>query len=79
LTVVDDTIGALCKTFSQYGKIVETVLFGDQYDQFHTLLRSRSKSRIYLNLHPLIVPLVENLVIKGRKEFEGLIKGYNDL
>jgi hypothetical protein len=54
-------------------------LFNSQYDRFHSLLRGRSESRIYLDLHPLIVPSAENLFIMGRKEFEGLVEGHNDL
>ncbi|KIX01039.1 uncharacterized protein Z518_10105 [Rhinocladiella mackenziei CBS 650.93] len=53
-------------------------LFNDLYDRFNTLLRDRSESRIYLELHPLIVPSAENLYIMGREEFGGLIEGHND-
>jgi hypothetical protein len=52
-------------------------LFDDeQFETFHSLLRGRSEARVYLHLHPLIVPSAENLYISGREEFGGLIEGY---
>ncbi|KAJ9616184.1 hypothetical protein H2204_014028 [Knufia peltigerae] len=53
-------------------------LFDDRFDKFQTLIRGRSEARVYLDLHPLLVPSVENLSISGREEFRGLIEGHND-
>ncbi|KAK5313536.1 hypothetical protein LTR93_010840 [Exophiala xenobiotica] len=53
-------------------------LFDDRFDKFQTLIRGRSEARVYLDLHPLLVPSVENLYISGREEFRGLIEGHND-
>lgn len=57
----------------------DNVLFHEHFEQFHALLRGRSESRIYLDLHPLLVPSAENHCIEGRKEFQGLVEGHNDL
>ncbi|KAL6240884.1 hypothetical protein RBB50_012143 [Rhinocladiella similis] len=55
-------------------------LFDDErFEKFHSLLRGRSEARVYLDLHPLIVPSAENLYLSGREEFDGLIEGHNDL
>ena len=55
-------------------------LFDDErFEKFHSLLRGRSEARVYLDLHPLVVPSAENLYISGREEFDGLIEGHNDL
>ncbi|KIW13813.1 hypothetical protein PV08_06593 [Exophiala spinifera] len=53
-------------------------LFDDRFDKFQTLIRGRSEARVFLDLHPLLVPSVENLSISGREEFHGLIEGHND-
>ncbi|KAJ9611864.1 uncharacterized protein PV06_11220 [Exophiala oligosperma] len=53
-------------------------LFDDRFNKFQTLIRGRSEARVYLDLHPLLVPSVENLYISGREEFHGLIEGHND-
>ncbi|KAK5069380.1 hypothetical protein LTR51_008630 [Lithohypha guttulata] len=55
------------------------VLFDDEhFERFHSNLRGRSEARVCVDLHPRIVPSVENLYINGREEFEGLIEGHND-
>ncbi|KIW09745.1 hypothetical protein PV08_12029 [Exophiala spinifera] len=53
-------------------------LFDDRFDKFQTLIRGRSEARVFLDLHPLLVPSVENLYISGQEEFHGLIEGHND-
>ena len=60
--------------------VPDNSLFDDaRFEKFHSLLRGRSEARVYLDLHPLIVPSAENLYISGREEFDGLIEGHNDL
>jgi hypothetical protein len=54
-------------------------LFDERFDKFHSLIRGRSEARVYLDLHPLLVPSVENLYISGQEEFGPLIEGHNDL
>ncbi|KAK5246698.1 hypothetical protein LTR20_007367 [Exophiala xenobiotica] len=54
-------------------------LFDERFDKFHSLIRGRSEARVYLDLHPLLVPSAENLYISGQEEFSGLIEGHNDL
>lgn len=51
----------------------------EQFEKFRLLLRGQSEARIYLDLHPRLVPSVENLCIAGREEFNGLVEGHNDL
>lgn len=53
-------------------------LFNDRYDRLYALLRGRSEARIYLDLHPLLLPSAERLGIMGREEFSGIIEGHND-
>ena len=54
-------------------------LFSDaHFNAFHTNLRGRSEARICIDLHPRLVPSIENLSICGREEFAGLIEGHND-
>jgi hypothetical protein len=54
-------------------------LFDERFDKFHSLIQGRSEARVYLDLHPLLVPSVENLYISGQEEFGALIEGHNDL
>lgn len=55
------------------------ILFGDDhFGAFHSNLRGRSEARTCTDLHPRVVPSVENLFICGRQKFVGLIEGYND-
>ena len=59
--------------------IFNDALFSDDhFDKFHSNLRGRSEARICLDLHPRLMPSVENLYICGREEFAGLIEGHND-
>ena len=58
---------------------VSHALFSDDhFDKFCSNLRGRSEARICLDLHPRLVPSVENLYICGREEFAGFIEGHND-
>lgn len=58
---------------------VSDALFSDDhFDKFCSNLRGRSEARICLDLHPRLVPSVENLYICGREEFAGFIEGHND-
>ncbi|KAJ9648666.1 hypothetical protein H2198_010968, partial [Neophaeococcomyces mojaviensis] len=57
----------------------DDVLFDDDhFPRLHLNLRGRSEARLCVDLHPRVVPSVENLYIGGRHEFEGLIEGHND-
>lgn len=70
----------LCeRLFTTTQPIVSDPLFSDDHiDRFLSNLCGRSEARIYLDLHPRLVPSVENLHICGRGEFAGLIEGHND-
>jgi hypothetical protein len=50
----------------------------DKFERFCSLLQGRSEARVFLDLHPLLVPSPENLFICGQKNLEYLIEGYND-
>ncbi|KAK5093563.1 hypothetical protein LTS08_008887, partial [Lithohypha guttulata] len=50
----------------------------DHFPAFHTNLRGRSESRLGADLHPRIMPSVENLCILGQQELGNLREGYND-
>jgi hypothetical protein len=50
----------------------------DKFEGFCSHLRGRSEARVYLHLHPLLVPSPENLFVCGHKNLEYLIEGYND-
>lgn len=74
----DKTLSEKLLVLSQ--PVPDNSLFDDaRFEKFHSLLRGRSEARVYLDLHPLIVPSAENLYISGREEFDGLIEGHNDL
>ncbi|MCJ1462092.1 hypothetical protein MMC07_000692 [Pseudocyphellaria aurata] len=70
----------LCKSLLTTSQpIVSDALFSDDhFDKFHLNLHGRSKPRICLDLHPRLMPSVENLYICGREEFAGFIEGHND-
>ena len=70
----------LCRRLLTHNQpIPYDVLFDDEhFERFHSNLRGRSEARVCVDLHPRIVPSVENLYINGREEFEGLIEGHND-
>ncbi|KAJ9653655.1 hypothetical protein H2198_007166 [Neophaeococcomyces mojaviensis] len=72
---------ALCqKLKSNWQPVPFDPLFDDDhFMDFLSNLQGRSEARVYIDLHPRIVPSVEGLSIAGRKELEGLIDGYNDI
>ena len=51
----------------------------DHFVKFHSNLHDRSEARITADLHPRVMPSVENMFIGGRADFAGLIEGHNDL
>ena len=54
-------------------------MFDDSvFDRFCSLMRGRSEARLFLDLHPLLVPSAENLFISGQSTLKDLTQGYND-
>lgn len=56
----------------------ESMFDDDRFEEFHSILQGRSEARVYLDLHPLLVPSAENLVISEQTTLENLVQGYND-
>jgi len=56
----------------------ESMFDDDRFEEFHSILQGRSEARVYLDLHPLLVPSAENLFISGQTTVENLVQGYND-
>ncbi|KAL7917716.1 hypothetical protein ACQKWADRAFT_306066 [Trichoderma austrokoningii] len=72
----------LCKrllTTSQPIASDDALFSDDNLDKFLSSLRHRSEARISIDLHPRLVPSVENLYICGREEFAGITEGLDDL
>ena len=57
----------------------DSMFDGDRLEEFCSHLKDRSEARIYLDLHPLLVPSAENLFLRGQRNLQHLIDGYNDL
>jgi len=43
----------------------ESMFDDDRFEEFHSILQGRSEARVYLDLHPLLVPSAENPFISG--------------
>ncbi|QKX63199.1 uncharacterized protein TRUGW13939_10368 [Talaromyces rugulosus] len=55
-------------------------LFDDEYiTDFHNALQNRSEARLFVDLHPLLMPSAENQFIQGKTRLKDVIDGYNDL
>ncbi|QKX64380.1 uncharacterized protein TRUGW13939_11554 [Talaromyces rugulosus] len=46
---------------------------------FHNVLQNRSETRLFMDLHPLLIPSAENQFIQGKARLKDVIDGYNDL
>ncbi|KAE8383457.1 hypothetical protein BDV26DRAFT_287645 [Aspergillus bertholletiae] len=70
----------LCKQLLQREvQVPEGTLFQSEYLQrFHDTLRGRSKMRLLVDLHPMLMPAAENQYIRGRQALKNVIDGYND-
>ncbi len=59
--------------------ILQDSMFDDnRFEEFCSHLQDRSEARVYLDLHPLLVPSAENLFVRGQRSLQHLIEGYND-
>ena len=77
--LVDEDATLCAELFATSQPRPNSSLLHDCFEQFHALLQGRSESRIYLDLHPIVVPSAENQYIEGRKEFQGLVEDHNDI
>ena len=70
----------LCeRLLSENQPIPQNTMFeDDRFEEFCSHLQDRSEARVYLDLHPLLVPSAENLFIRGQRTLQYLIEGYND-
>ena len=56
----------------------DTMFEDDRFEEFCSLLQDRSEARVYLDLHPLLVPSAENMFVCGPTMLEYLFEGHND-
>ena len=56
----------------------DSMFDADRFEEFCSHLQDRSEARVYLDLHPLLVPSAENLFIRGQRTLQHLTEGYND-
>ncbi|MCJ1337733.1 hypothetical protein MMC09_003016 [Bachmanniomyces sp. S44760] len=77
-TVVEDL--KFCKELlvANYPTPKESMFNDDRFENFLQMLHDRSEARIYLHLHPLVVPSAEILFAEGLTTQRDLIEGYND-
>jgi hypothetical protein len=71
---------ALCeRLLHQPVKNPQGTLFDDEYiKDFHNILQNRSEARLLVDLHPLLMPSIENQFIQGKTWLKDVIDGYND-
>ncbi|CRG82899.1 hypothetical protein PISL3812_00246 [Talaromyces islandicus] len=72
---------ALCeRLLDQPIETPQGTLFDDEYiTDFHNSLQNRSEARLFIDLHPLLMPSAENQFIQGKTRLKNVIDGYNDL
>ncbi|KAI9748176.1 MAG: hypothetical protein M4579_007292 [Chaenotheca gracillima] len=70
----------LCRKLlcSEHPPLLDSMFQDKLFERFHNLLQGRSEARVYLDLHPLLVPSAETLFVRGNRSFHNLIQGYND-
>ena len=56
----------------------DTMFEKDRFQEFCSLLQDRSEARVYLDLHPLLVPSAENIFVRGQRTLQYLVEGHND-
>ena len=61
-------------------EVPQGTLFDDEYlNNFQFALQNRSKERLLVDLHPLMMPSAENQFIRGKKSLKNVIDGYNEI